>query len=51
MLAGQGGEPVIKGTSFLSAYGTHTHPSSMGPTGPPVLTSEAYALSTKVMTG
>jgi uncharacterized protein involved in type VI secretion and phage assembly len=50
-LGGQGGEPVIKGTSFVAAFMAHTHPSSVGPTGPPIPTgSEMTSLSTAVMT-
>ncbi len=49
-LAG-GGEPVIKGQSFISLYMTHTHPSAMGPTGPPIPQGEMNSLSKKVMTG
>lgn len=48
MLAGQGGEPVIKGTSFLTLFATHVHPSAMGPTGPPVPQGEMSSLSSKV---
>jgi uncharacterized protein involved in type VI secretion and phage assembly len=47
-LGGAGGEPVIKGTSFLSAYMAHVHPTAWGPSGPPVPTTESSALSTKV---
>ncbi|MFO1272436.1 MAG: phage baseplate assembly protein V [Rubrivivax sp.] len=51
MLGGSGGEPVLKGTSFLTAFMSHTHPSAAGPTGPPIPTgSEMTALSSKVMT-
>lgn len=48
MLAGQGGEPVIKGTSFLTLFATHVHPSAMGPTGPPIPQGEMSSLSSKV---
>jgi uncharacterized protein involved in type VI secretion and phage assembly len=51
MLGGQGGEPVIKGTSFLTLFMTHMHPSAMGPTGPPIPQGEMSSLSSKVMTG
>jgi uncharacterized protein involved in type VI secretion and phage assembly len=44
-------EPVIKGQSFLSAYLSHTHPTAMGPSGPPIPTTEMTSLSTAVMTG
>jgi hypothetical protein len=50
MLGGQGGEPLLKGTSFLRLFATHTHPTAMGPSGPPIPQGEATALSTKVMT-
>ncbi len=50
MLGGQGGEPVIKGQSFLTLFATHVHPSAMGPTGPPVPQGEMSTLSMKVMT-
>jgi hypothetical protein len=44
-------EPVIKGQSFLSAYLAHTHPTAMGPSGPPIPTTEMASLSIEVMTG
>ncbi|MFL6648957.1 MAG: phage baseplate assembly protein V [Sulfurifustaceae bacterium] len=50
MLGGQGGEPVIKGTSFLTLFATHMHPTAMGPSGPPIPQGEMSSLSTKVMT-
>ena len=50
MLGGEGGEPVIKGQSFLSLFMTHMHPSAMGPTGPPIPQGEMSTLSTTVMT-
>jgi len=50
MLGGSGGEPVIKGTSFLTLFATHVHPTSMGPSGPPIPQGEMSSLSTKVMT-
>lgn len=51
MLGGQGGEPVIKGTSFLASFMAHTHPTAMGPSGPPIPTGPpTSSLSTKVMT-
>ena len=49
MLGGSGGEPVIKGTSFLSLFATHMHPTAMGPSGPPVPQGEMSSLSQKVM--
>lgn len=52
MLAGQGGEPILKGQSFLTLFATHVHtaPPSGGSTSPPIPQGEASALSTKVMT-
>lgn len=50
MLAGQGGEPIIKGQSFLTLFATHIHPSAMGPTSPPIPQGEMSTLSMKVMT-
>jgi phage baseplate assembly protein gpV len=47
-MGGSGGEPVIKGSTFLTMLATHVHPSSMGPTGPPVPQGEMSSLSTKV---
>lgn len=47
-LGGQGGEPVIKGQSFLSLFMTHMHPHPLGPTGPPVPQGEMSSLSMKV---
>ena len=49
MLGGQGGEPVIKGTSFLTLFATHIHPTGMGPSGPPIPQGEMSSLSSKVM--
>ncbi|MFO1434526.1 MAG: phage baseplate assembly protein V [Candidatus Competibacteraceae bacterium] len=50
LLGGQGGEPLIKGTSFLSLFATHVHPTPWGPTSPPIPQGEMSALSTAVMT-
>jgi hypothetical protein len=50
MLAGQGGEPIIKGQSFLTLFATHVHPTAMGPSGPPIPQGEMSTLSTKVLT-
>jgi uncharacterized protein involved in type VI secretion and phage assembly len=50
MLAGQGGEPIIKGQSFLTLFATHMHPTAMGPSGPPIPQGEMSTLSTKVLT-
>lgn len=48
MLAGEGGEPIIQGRSFLNLFATHMHPHPLGPTGPPVPQGEMSTLSTKV---
>lgn len=50
MLGGSGGEPVLKGQTFLQYFMTHMHPTPMGPSGPPVPQGEMSALSTTVMT-
>lgn len=49
MLGGQGGEPIIKGQSFLTLFATHVHPTPVGPSGPPVPQGEMSTLSMKVM--
>jgi len=51
-LGGAGGEPVIKGQSFLTLFSTHIHSTSGygAPTSPPVPQGEASTLSSKVMT-
>ncbi len=43
-------EPVIKGQSFLQLFMTHTHPTGVGPSGPPIPQGEMSTLSTTVMT-
>jgi hypothetical protein len=52
LLGGAGGEPLIKGASFLALFATHTHPTAVGPSGPPVATPPGFnsTLSNKVMT-
>lgn len=47
-LGGPGGEPVIRGSSFISMYMNHIHPTPFGPSGPPVPQGESGTLSTKV---
>lgn len=47
-LGGSGGEPVIKGQSFITLYMTHTHPTAMGPSGPPIPQGEISTLSLAV---
>lgn len=52
-LGNEGGEPVIKGQSFLSMFATHIHtvaPVVGGPTSPPIPQGEMSTLSTTVMT-
>jgi uncharacterized Zn-binding protein involved in type VI secretion len=50
-LGGEGGEPLIKGTTFLTLFATHIHTVAPvgGPTSPPVPQGEMSSLSTKVM--
>ena len=50
MLGGAGGEPVLKGQSFLQFFMTHVHPTGVGPSGPPIPQGEVSSLSTTVMT-
>lgn len=50
MLAGDGGEPIIKGQSFLTLFMTHVHPTALGPSGPPIPQGEMSTLSMKVLT-
>jgi len=52
MLGGAGGEPIIKGQSFLTLFATHIHTAvpAGGPTSPPIPQGEMSTLSTKVMT-
>ncbi|MFZ7127171.1 MAG: phage baseplate assembly protein V [Desulfobacterales bacterium] len=52
MLAGQGGEPIIKGQSFLTLFATHIHTSTApgSPTSPPIPQGEMSTLSMKVTT-
>ena len=49
-LAGDGGEPIIKGQSFLTLFMTHIHPTGAGPSGPPIPQGEMSTLSTKALT-
>jgi hypothetical protein len=43
-------EGVIKGQTFLQYFNTHTHPTAVGPSGPPVAPALPTNLSTKVKT-
>ncbi|MBX3607177.1 MAG: hypothetical protein KF788_18000 [Piscinibacter sp.] len=51
MLGGSGGEPVIKGTSFLTLFATHVHTCTApgSPTSPAIPQGEMSSLSSKVM--
>lgn len=49
-LGGAGGEPIIKGQSFLTLFATHVHPTGVGPSGPPLPQGEFSSLSNKVLT-
>ncbi len=52
-LGDEGGEPLIKGQSFLSMFATHIHtvaPTVGGPTSPPIPQGEMSTLSTTVKT-
>jgi uncharacterized protein involved in type VI secretion and phage assembly len=53
MLGGAGGEPIIKGQSFLTLFATHIHTCTApgSPTSPPIPQGEMSSLSLKVMTG
>ena len=48
-LGGQGGEPLLKGTSFLALFATHMHTTGVpgSPTSPPIPQGEASALTTR----
>jgi len=52
MLGGSGGEPIIKGQSFLSLFATHVHTCTApgSPSSPPIPQGEFSTLSMKVMT-
>ena len=50
MLGGEGGEPVIKGTSFMTFFNTHMHGTGVGPSTPPTVPMTPAQLSTKVTT-
>jgi hypothetical protein len=51
-LGGTGGEPVIKGASFLTLFASHVHTAAApnSPTTPPILQGESNTLSTTVLT-
>lgn len=52
MLGGAGGEPLIRGTSFLSLFATHVHTCSApgSPSSPPLPQGELATLSSKTTT-
>jgi uncharacterized protein involved in type VI secretion and phage assembly len=52
MLGGSGGEPIIKGQSFLTLFATHMHTCSVpgSPTSPPIPQGEFSTLSMTSMT-
>jgi hypothetical protein len=43
-------ESVIKGTSFMAYFNTHTHATVLGPSSPPIVPMPPNTLSTKVFT-
>jgi hypothetical protein len=51
-LGGDGGEPLIKGLSFLSLFATHVHTTTVpgSPTSPPIPQGEQTTLSTTTFT-
>lgn len=46
-VAGAGGEPIVKGSTFLSMFNTHTHGHPLGPTTPPIVPLTPAVLTTK----
>lgn len=52
MLGGEGGEPIIKGQSFLTLFATHVHTCTApgSPSSPPIPQGEMSSLSFKVKT-
>ena len=50
-VGGAGGEPLIKGSTFLSLFNSHTHPCTApgSPSGPPVVPLTPAALTTKTV--
>ncbi|MDA5558506.1 phage baseplate assembly protein V [Shimia sp. MMG029] len=46
-VAGAGGEPLIKGATFLSMFNSHTHATGAGPSGPPIPPLTPAVLTTK----
>ena len=50
-VGGAGGEPLVKGTTFLSLFNSHTHPCTApgSPSGPPIVPLTPAALTTKTV--
>lgn len=46
-VAGSGGEPLVKGATFLSLFNSHTHATGVGPSGPPLPPLTPAVLTTK----
>lgn len=46
-VAGAGGEPLVKGTTFLSLFNAHTHATGVGPSSPPIVPLTPTVLTTK----
>lgn len=46
-VAGAGGEPLIKGATFLSMFNAHTHATGVGPSSPPIPLLTPAVLTTK----
>ena len=46
-VGGVGGEPLLKGMTFLSMFNSHTHATSGGPSGPPMPPLTPAALTSK----
>jgi hypothetical protein len=46
-VAGAGGEPIVKGATFLSLFNSHTHATGVGPSGPPLPPLTPAVLTTK----
>jgi uncharacterized protein involved in type VI secretion and phage assembly len=46
-VAGSGGEPLIKGATFLSMFNSHTHATGVGPSGPPLPPLTPAVLTTR----
>lgn len=46
-VGGSGGEPIIKGTSLLALFNSHTHATGVGPSGPPIPPLTPAVLTTK----